>query len=73
MLLDFPQYVDITNFSSSWNDGLGFCALLHSYLPDKVPYAELNSEDKVRVGKDAQLFSFTPLSVTDDVRFDDAR
>lgn len=38
--------VDITNFSSSWNDGLAFCSLLHSYLPDKIPYAELNSEDK---------------------------
>ncbi|CAC5386653.1 SPECC1 [Mytilus coruscus] len=38
--------VDITNFSSSWNDGLAFCALLHSYLPEKIPYAELNSEDK---------------------------
>ncbi|KAK3083835.1 hypothetical protein FSP39_003886 [Pinctada imbricata] len=40
--------VDITNFSSSWNDGLAFCALLHSYLPDKIPYSELNSEDKRR-------------------------
>ncbi|XP_062582587.1 cytospin-A-like [Saccostrea cucullata] len=40
--------VDITNFSSSWNDGLAFCALLHSYLPDKIPFAELNTEDKRR-------------------------
>ncbi|XP_035828216.1 cytospin-A [Aplysia californica] len=40
------SYVDITNFSSSWNDGLGFCALLHCYLPDKIPYADLSSEDK---------------------------
>ncbi|XP_025092993.1 cytospin-A-like isoform X6 [Pomacea canaliculata] len=38
--------VDITNFSSSWNDGLAFCALLHSYLPDKVLYSTLNSDDK---------------------------
>ncbi|KAH9525799.1 Cytospin-A [Bulinus truncatus] len=38
--------VDITNFSSSWNDGLGFCALLHNYVPDKIPYFELTSEDK---------------------------
>ncbi|XP_059144249.1 cytospin-A-like [Physella acuta] len=38
--------VDITNFSSSWNDGLGFCALLHSYLPEKIPYSELSTEDK---------------------------
>ncbi|CAG5119370.1 unnamed protein product [Candidula unifasciata] len=39
---------DITNFSSSWNDGLGFCALLHSYVPEKIPYCELTSEDKRR-------------------------
>ncbi|GFS26640.1 cytospin-A [Elysia marginata] len=38
--------VDITNFSSSWNDGLAFCALLHSYVPDKIPYSELNFEEK---------------------------
>lgn len=40
--------VDITNFSTSWNDGLAFCALLHSYLPDKIHYATLDSEDKRR-------------------------
>ncbi|XP_029653050.1 cytospin-A isoform X1 [Octopus sinensis] len=40
--------VDITNFSSSWNDGLAFCALIHSYLPEKMPYDELTSEDKRR-------------------------
>lgn len=43
--INYPK-VDITNFSSSWNDGLAFCALLHSYLPNKVPYTELSSEDK---------------------------
>ncbi|XP_055328423.1 cytospin-A-like [Paramacrobiotus metropolitanus] len=40
--------IDITNFSSSWNDGLAFCALLHSYLPDRIPYKELDSKDKRR-------------------------
>lgn len=45
----FPfQNIDITNFSSSWNDGLAFCALLHTYLPAHIPYQELNSQDKVR-------------------------
>ncbi|XP_074598891.1 uncharacterized protein LOC141853440 isoform X2 [Brevipalpus obovatus] len=34
--------VDITNFSSSWGDGLAFCALLHTYLPNLIPYDELN-------------------------------
>lgn len=38
--------VEITNFSSSWNDGLAFCALFHSYLPDTVPFDSLGPNDK---------------------------
>ncbi|XP_026777747.3 cytospin-B isoform X1 [Pangasianodon hypophthalmus] len=40
--------VDVTNFSSSWSDGLAFCALLHTYLPAHIPYQELVSQDKGR-------------------------
>lgn len=40
--------IDVTNFSSSWNDGLAFCALMHTYLPDKVPYEELDNKNKRR-------------------------
>ncbi|XP_062410391.1 cytospin-A [Sardina pilchardus] len=40
--------IDITNFSSSWNDGLAFCAVLHTYLPAHIPYQELTSQDKRR-------------------------
>ncbi|KAA0719873.1 Cytospin-A SPECC1-like protein [Triplophysa tibetana] len=42
------QNIDITNFSSSWNDGLAFCAILHTYLPAHIPYNELNGQDKRR-------------------------
>ena len=42
------QGIDITNFSSSWNDGLAFCAMLHSYLPEHIPFKELTPHDKVR-------------------------
>ncbi|XP_053557967.1 cytospin-A [Bombina bombina] len=42
------QNIDITNFSSSWNDGLAFCALLHTYLPAHIPYHELSNQDKRR-------------------------
>ncbi|XP_066294319.1 cytospin-A-like isoform X2 [Branchiostoma lanceolatum] len=38
--------IDVTNFSTSWNDGLSFCALLHSYLPEKVPFSELTAQNK---------------------------
>ncbi|KAJ1126142.1 hypothetical protein NDU88_004551 [Pleurodeles waltl] len=33
--------VRITNFSSSWADGMALCALLHTYLPEKIPYQRL--------------------------------
>uniref|UniRef100_A0A9R1SN61 Cytospin-A n=3 Tax=Cyprinus carpio TaxID=7962 RepID=A0A9R1SN61_CYPCA len=42
------QNIDITNFSSSWNDGMAFCAILHTYLPAHIPYHELNNQDKRR-------------------------
>lgn len=42
------QNIDITNFSSSWNDGLAFCAVLHTYLPAHIPYQELTGQDKRR-------------------------
>ncbi|MGH0151989.1 UNVERIFIED_CONTAM: hypothetical protein FKN15_026075 [Acipenser sinensis] len=46
MLLTNQNNIDITNFSSSWNDGLAFCAILHTYLPAHIPYQELNNQDK---------------------------
>lgn len=42
------QNIDITNFSSSWNDGLAFCAVLHTYLPAHIPYQELSGQEKRR-------------------------
>ncbi|XP_048842407.1 cytospin-A-like isoform X2 [Brienomyrus brachyistius] len=38
--------IDITNFSSSWVDGLAFCAVYHTYLPSHIPYSSLNPQDK---------------------------
>ncbi|XP_072934224.1 uncharacterized protein spdi [Epargyreus clarus] len=39
--------IDITNFSSSWNDGMALCALLHAYVGEaRVPYASLSPHDK---------------------------
>lgn len=41
------QNIDITNFSSSWADGLAFCAVYHTYLPSHIPYNTLSPENKV--------------------------
>lgn len=38
--------VDITNFSSSWNDGLALCALMDTYIPDKICYKSLSPLNK---------------------------
>lgn len=35
--------VNITNFSTSWTDGLAFCALVHNFLPDSFNYEKLKS------------------------------
>lgn len=38
--------IDITNFSSSWADGLAFCAVYHTYLPSHIPYSTLSPDNK---------------------------
>ncbi|XP_035241347.1 cytospin-A [Anguilla anguilla] len=38
--------IDITNFSSSWSDGLAFCAVYHTYLPSLIPYSSLCPADR---------------------------
>ena len=30
------------DFRGSWSDGMAFCAIIHSFLPDKIPYDELS-------------------------------
>ncbi|RXM33476.1 Cytospin-B [Acipenser ruthenus] len=40
------QNTDITNFSSSWTDGLAFCAVYHTYLPNHIPYSRLSPLNK---------------------------
>lgn len=42
------QHVNVTNFSSSWADGMAFCALIHHYLPNAFDYSSLNPKDRRR-------------------------
>ena len=37
--------VNVTNFTTSWKDGLAFCALMHRFNPKKIPFETLSPEN----------------------------
>ena len=39
--------VNITNFTSSWVNGLAFCALIHHFLPEKLDFHSLSEENNL--------------------------
>ncbi|NXL02658.1 SMTN protein, partial [Mesembrinibis cayennensis] len=40
------QHVDIQNFSSSWSDGMAFCALVHNFFPEAFDYSQLTPQNR---------------------------
>lgn len=40
------QGVMIENFSSSWCDGMAFCALIHHFFPDAFDFSSLNPKER---------------------------
>ncbi|XP_025837133.1 uncharacterized protein LOC108735419 isoform X2 [Agrilus planipennis] len=40
------ENISIDNFSSSWADGLAFCALIHHFLPDAFDYSKLTPKNR---------------------------
>lgn len=40
------ENIQLDNFSSSWADGLAFCALVHHFLPDAFDYSALTPKDR---------------------------
>nr|XP_028683665.1 smoothelin isoform X3 [Macaca mulatta] len=40
------EHVDIQNFSSSWSDGMAFCALVHNFFPEAFDYGQLSPQNR---------------------------
>ncbi|KAM4746462.1 smoothelin isoform 2-T2 [Anableps anableps] len=40
------EHVDIQNFSSSWSNGMAFCALVHNFFPDAFDYDSLSPSNR---------------------------
>ncbi|GCC17697.1 hypothetical protein chiPu_0021570 [Chiloscyllium punctatum] len=40
------KMIDIQNFSSSWSNGMAFCALVHSFFPEAFDYNELSPNNR---------------------------
>jgi hypothetical protein len=43
---EYYQKVQIENFSTSWNDGIAFCALIHRFYPDAFDFDKLESKNR---------------------------
>ncbi|XP_075709409.1 smoothelin isoform X2 [Rhinoderma darwinii] len=42
------EHVNIQNFSSSWSDGMAFCALVHNFFPEAFEYNQLSPQNRRR-------------------------
>ncbi|KAG1684343.1 Smoothelin [Nymphon striatum] len=66
------ENINITNFSSSWANGLAFCALTHHFYPDAYDYYALKPENR-RINFDLafrmaeECGGVCPLLETDDM------
>ncbi len=55
------QNVHLQNFDSSFSDGMAFCALMHHFIPDKIPYSSLSPKNRVSM---LAIFTYAKLFET---------
>ena len=37
--------MEVKDFHQSWSNGLAFCAIMHSFLPDDITYHKLTADN----------------------------
>ncbi|XP_038159000.1 EH domain-binding protein 1 isoform X4 [Cyprinodon tularosa] len=57
------QGVKVTNFSTSWRNGLAFCAILHHFHPDKIDFEHLDSHD-IKLNNKKAFDGFEALGIS---------
>merc|ERR1719180_270142 len=67
---DYP--IPMTNFSTCWNDGLAFCALIHVFYPDNFDWYALDAQNRrhnftLGFDKAEELAGIYPLLEVDDM------
>ncbi|XP_047462910.1 EH domain-binding protein 1-like protein 1 isoform X3 [Mugil cephalus] len=55
--------VKVTNFSTSWRNGLAFCALLHHFHPDKIEFDLLDPHD-IKLNNKKAFDGFESLGIS---------
>ncbi|XP_037604129.1 EH domain-binding protein 1-like protein 1 isoform X8 [Sebastes umbrosus] len=55
--------VKVTNFSTSWRNGLAFCAILHHFHPDKIDFDRLYSHD-IKLNNKKAFDGFEALGIS---------
>ncbi|KAM6983445.1 uncharacterized protein ehbp1l1b [Tautogolabrus adspersus] len=57
------QGVKVTNFSTSWRNGLAFCAILHHFHPDKIDFDHLAPHD-IKLNNKKAFDGFEALGIS---------
>ncbi|XP_034540489.1 EH domain-binding protein 1-like protein 1 isoform X1 [Notolabrus celidotus] len=55
--------VKVTNFSTSWRNGLAFCAILHHFHSDKIDFDKLDSHD-IKLNNKKAFDGFEALGIS---------
>ncbi|XP_014051534.2 EH domain-binding protein 1-like protein 1 isoform X12 [Salmo salar] len=55
--------VKVTNFNTSWRNGLAFCAILHHFYPDKIDFEALETND-IKLNNKKAFDGFAALGIS---------